>query len=348
MKRHPESGMTLIEIIAAMTIISIMGIMLAQNLSQPLNQYDEMKDQGIVFDSANKALSQIQQSINLALPNSVTFLDSNTIEFVPIVDSGRYREKFDTHNGIAQVDLLGGLLPIAIGDSTIGDPLDLFNLLDDSFETIGRLSALPEEIVYDEDSPEEPYYLVLFNQPKSDSPNVYEPITLTTLGINYANPDSSRAIISRFHRACGDHPDKETPDQGDRFADFAIDAEGEQPSCIEYTPLKLFQGHEGINLDLGILSLGGQPNRFYTVRYAERYACETVGEELHLVKYTDYPIKLNATQADLDTGIKSTVLKELESCEFEYTQASSLLTLRFSLKNDGNTLQFFNQMYVLN
>lgn len=113
------AGFTLIELVVTIVIIGILSSLGGMFISRPVEQYIDMERRTELVDQAEMTLRRMQRDIRAALPNSVRiFAGGKGIEFLHVVDGGRYRRQL-------------------AGDGT-GDVLD-FTAADTSFDVLGKL-----------------------------------------------------------------------------------------------------------------------------------------------------------------------------------------------------------------
>nr|WP_320049026.1 prepilin-type N-terminal cleavage/methylation domain-containing protein [uncultured Desulfuromonas sp.] len=127
-KGSSSAGFTLVELIVVILIISILASMGGIFISRPIEGYIALHRRAELVDQAEMALRRMQRDIRAALPNSVrlyTDTDGNGIEFLHVIDGGRYRRSLgaggedildftQADNGF---DALGGLRHAVVGDS---------------------------------------------------------------------------------------------------------------------------------------------------------------------------------------------------------------------------------------
>lgn len=120
-----QRAFTLIEAIVVMSIVGIIGAMVAVFIKRPVEGYMDAVRRAELTDTADTAIRRVGRDVRLALPNSVrvnTVVGVQYLELLQTRTGGRYR---------AETDSTGN-----------GDILD-FTQADLSFDVLGPLSALP-------------------------------------------------------------------------------------------------------------------------------------------------------------------------------------------------------------
>ena len=87
-------GYTLVELIAVMTIIAIIGAASAVFLRLPLQMYQDAERRAAISDAADTAFALIKRDLQTALPNSVRVTNAGAVfylEFLQMRAGGRYR-----------------------------------------------------------------------------------------------------------------------------------------------------------------------------------------------------------------------------------------------------------------
>lgn len=129
---HSQHGFTLLEAVLVIAMTGIVGAMVAVFIRAPVNAYVDQARRAELSDAADTSLRRIAREVQRALPNSVRVDATGTIlEFLPIVDAGRYR---------ASPDAAGA-----------GDFLDFDSSTDGSFAVLGpavSVSAGSQLVVY--------------------------------------------------------------------------------------------------------------------------------------------------------------------------------------------------------
>ncbi|WP_420474187.1 type II secretion system protein [Noviherbaspirillum sp. ST9] len=141
MRSLRTGGFTMVEAIIVISILGIVGAMIAVFIRMPMEGYDSASRRAEMTDIADTALRRISRDLRLSVPNSVRVATDGTsifLGFLPVVTGGMYRAECSTvaacttgaeHNldfstTVTQFDVLGGL-PVqpAIGQSVV-----IFNL----------------------------------------------------------------------------------------------------------------------------------------------------------------------------------------------------------------------------
>ncbi|MFQ5471094.1 MAG: type II secretion system protein [Gammaproteobacteria bacterium] len=114
-------GITLIELIIVISIMSILATVIGPLIAKPMESYVAQNRRGTLVDNGQHAVEHMLREIHLAVPNSIRVNPAGTaIEFLRTVDGGRYREKTDLNNA---------------------DVLQFTPNLDTAFDTIGSLET---------------------------------------------------------------------------------------------------------------------------------------------------------------------------------------------------------------
>lgn len=124
-RRRPSAGFTLIEAIMVITIIGVIGGIVAVFIRAPVQGYVDSVRRAELTEAADVALRRILRDVRLALPNSLRVMSSGGvtyIEFVMTSAGGRYRDPAD--------------------GSTAGDFLSFTSTTDTTFDVLGPAPAL--------------------------------------------------------------------------------------------------------------------------------------------------------------------------------------------------------------
>lgn len=137
-RRSRDLGFTMIEAIIAMTILGIVGAMIAVFIRMPVQGYDSASRRAELTDIADVALRRMSRDLQRAVPNSVrvTTVGSQTyLELLLASTGGVYRAEcatagcsgnldFNSATGDDGFDVLGGLTV----QPTVGQRVVIFNL----------------------------------------------------------------------------------------------------------------------------------------------------------------------------------------------------------------------------
>lgn len=122
-----QQGVTLVEMIVAITILAIVGGMVAVFMKRPVEGYIDASNRAELTNKADSALRRMARDIRLALPNSVRLAAGaggvQYMEFLITGGGGRYRAAIDTGTPVA------------------ANVLD-FSAADTTFEVLGPMPAV--------------------------------------------------------------------------------------------------------------------------------------------------------------------------------------------------------------
>jgi len=127
--RRCERGVTLVELVVVLTIIGLVVSIGATLVTRVVAGQQDNRGRLTLALSADGALARMNDELQAALPNSLRVSHTGSeawIEWVPVLDAGRYRAASDT----------------VAADP--GDPLDLDDAGDNGFDVIGAaLTSAP-------------------------------------------------------------------------------------------------------------------------------------------------------------------------------------------------------------
>lgn len=141
MHRRLVPGFTLIELIIVITLMSAIGMLVAQLFSRPFTQYTDASRRAEIASLANAAINRMTIDLQNAVPNSVRVDNSSgtvtVLELMRVVDGGRYRYADDSDQSEidalapgyidAEFNVLGGLstlTSIPVGYRLIVNPFN--------------------------------------------------------------------------------------------------------------------------------------------------------------------------------------------------------------------------------
>ena len=130
LRRRVQHGVTLIELVIVIVIIGIIGATLGAFLASPIQAYFQTVARADLLDQGDLLVHRLTREIQGSVPNSLrssTLANGSVfVEFVPIVDSGRYLQSA-SDNGL----------------SNSLYPLDFTNPANSSFQVVGPGVSYP-------------------------------------------------------------------------------------------------------------------------------------------------------------------------------------------------------------
>jgi MSHA biogenesis protein MshO len=134
MNAHPsrsarQPGFSLVELIVVIVILGILSASVGVFMANPIRAYFQTIDRAALTDAGNLVIRRIARELQAAVPNSARITSgggTTFLEYVPIVDAGRYRAAVSNGN-----------------DPTGIDPLNVNDATDGSFQVLGPTINAP-------------------------------------------------------------------------------------------------------------------------------------------------------------------------------------------------------------
>lgn len=134
-------GFTLIEMVTAMTIMSIIAASVAVFLRLPLQAYQDAQRRAVLTGAAETAFTLLKRDLQKALPNSVRITTAGAdfyLEFLQIRAGGRYRAE----PPVPSVSTTADTCPDTNADTLADENVLRFGIADTCFTTLGSLAEL--------------------------------------------------------------------------------------------------------------------------------------------------------------------------------------------------------------
>jgi MSHA biogenesis protein MshO len=127
--RTAQLGFSLVELVMVIAILGILSVSVGVFIANPVRAYFETIDRATLSDAGNSVIRRVMRELQAAVPNSarITVSGGTTfLEYVPIVDAGRYRVAASNGN-----------------EPTGTDPLTVTDPTDSSFQVLGPPVSVP-------------------------------------------------------------------------------------------------------------------------------------------------------------------------------------------------------------
>lgn len=127
--RRRAGGFSLVELVVVILVLGVLSASVSVFLANPIRAYFQSIDRASVTAAGNQVVRRITRELQAAVPNSARITTSGGttfLEYVPIVDAGRYR--YAVSNG---------------SDPTGTDPLIVSSASDNSFQVLGPTVNVP-------------------------------------------------------------------------------------------------------------------------------------------------------------------------------------------------------------
>ena len=129
MNTRAQRGVSLIELVVVITVVALLSALSANLVASVVGSQQSTRARLTLAATADTASARLADELHNALPNSLRMLSNSEgvwIEWVPVVDGGRFRQAPDTTGGAA------------------GDPLDPTDAADSAFDVLSTaLGTLP-------------------------------------------------------------------------------------------------------------------------------------------------------------------------------------------------------------
>jgi len=127
--RSSQIGFSLVELIIVILILGILSASVGVFIASPVRAYFETIDRATLTAAGNGVVRRITRDLQAAVPNSARVTTSGAttfLEYVPVLDAGRYRAAASGGN-----------------DPTGTDPLVVTDATDSSFQVLGPTVNVP-------------------------------------------------------------------------------------------------------------------------------------------------------------------------------------------------------------
>lgn len=102
--RNPQRGVTLVELIVTITVLAIVGAMVAIFMRRPIQGYADVANRAELTGKVDLAMRRMSRDLRLSLPNSVRIRTVGTTQFMEFLitsGGGRYRAAINTAAPVA-------------------------------------------------------------------------------------------------------------------------------------------------------------------------------------------------------------------------------------------------------
>lgn len=118
--RSTNRGFTLIELIAVIVMLSIIGTFSVRFIASTIDNYNRTIDRGKLVSHGRQALERMTRQLRAAVPNSVRVTNANQcVEFLPIAGGGNYIGELPdvNNNAAAQSTINSGGYQVTFGSA---------------------------------------------------------------------------------------------------------------------------------------------------------------------------------------------------------------------------------------
>lgn len=347
-------GFTLVELIVVIAIIGILAAGAVQFIRNPLQMYIDIETRAQLTDAADSTLRKMAREIEKSLPNSVRVTTNGAdslIEFVPIMNAGRYRSAI----GSPDTRLTDEALDFAASSGT-------FDVLGKFFNICTTCTSPPANTTYCAGEystcslPVGVMATVWYGKNNSwySTPNVMgsipcyneifgDPLWGVTKECRYQTTSPSAGQLVIFNL-------------GVSGADVY---EGTNRRTISSITTDTTYFDTKMSYSGGAFPYPSPSSRFYIVSAPVSYACDMTTDTSNkkLYRYDNYgfqasqPASVAALDALAGSTYKTLVAENLSGCSITYNatnQRTGIVSIALTLTNNGATVRLMHQMRVIN